>query len=286
MSEHDTGSRGRQAARERARTALRAERTRRRRDTVLGVGALVLGALAVVTVVAVVVAPAAHPEGPGPRNAASDGVLLRGDHGEVVAARTGAVPTGGTPTPTRQHDGVADITVFADYQCPYCNQFETAQFPQIERWVRDGSATLELHPISLLDSSSLGARYSTRSAAAAACVADRDPDAFLAFTTALFAKQPSEGTRGLTDDELVTMAARVGADDPTTATCITQQHFAPWVGAATERARSGPLPNSSLAGITSTPTVLVDGRQYGTDPRTQSLTDSAQFAAFVAHARR
>jgi protein-disulfide isomerase len=248
----------------------------------------VLGTLAVVSVVAVVVAQAAHPDGPGPRNAASDGVLLRGDHGGIVADRADAVPPSGAPTPTRQRqdDGVTDITVYADYQCPYCNQFETAQFPQIERWVRDGTATLELHPVSLLDRSSLGARYSTRSASAAGCVADHDPDAFLAFNAALFGKQPSEGTRGLTDDELVAIAARAGAGGPAVATCITREHFAPWVARATDRARTGPVPNSSLPGVTTTPVVIVDGRQYGTDPRTQSLTDPARFAAFVASGRR
>jgi protein-disulfide isomerase len=286
MSEHDSGSARREAARQRARTALRTERARRRRTTVLGVGALVLGTVAVVTVVAVVVAQAAHPDGPGPRNAASDGVVLRGDHGEVVADRARPVPPGGTPTPTRQHDGVVDITVYADYMCPYCNQFETAQFPQIERWVREGTATLELHPVSVLDRSSLGARYSTRSAAAAACVADHDPDAFLAVNSALFAEQPSESTRGLTDDELVAIAARAGAAGPAVTTCITRQHFAPWVARATERARTGPVPNSSLPGLTSTPTILVDGRQYGADPRTQSLTDPAQLAAFVGRSGR
>jgi protein-disulfide isomerase len=284
MSEN--GSARREAARERARTALRTERTRRRRTTVLGVGALVLGTVAVVTVVAVVVGQAADPDGPGPRNAVSDGVVLRGDHGEVVADRSGPVPPARTPTPTRQRDGVVDITVYADYMCPYCNQFETAQFPQIERWVRDGTATLELHPVSVLDGRSLGTRYSTRSAAAAACVVDHDPDAFLAFDTALFAEQPSESTRGLSDDELVAIAGRAGADGPAVATCITRQHFAPWVARSTARVRTGPVPNSSLPGLTSTPTILVDGRQYGADPRTQSLTDPAQFAAFVGRSGR
>lgn len=264
------------AARERAREARAKDLARRRRNRTLGISGIVVAAVTVVAIVALVIASAVQPAGPGPRNAASDGVLLHGVHGEVEPVRTAAIPDGGSPTPTAQDRSVANITVYADYMCPYCNQFETSQMQQIRQWVADGTATLELHPVSLLDGESLGSRYSTRSAAAAACVADLEPDAFLAVNTALYEHQPSESTRGMTNDELAAVAEEAGATRADVASCITGQRFAGWVADASDRVLHGPVPNSSLRRITSTPTVVVNGARY-----TGSLTDRAAFAVFV-----
>ncbi|MBT1610540.1 DsbA family protein [Curtobacterium poinsettiae] len=280
MSEQETSRARRDAVRERARATRAKEQSRRRRLRTLGLSGAVIGGLAVVAVVVVLVAGSVQPAGPGPRNAASDGVLLTGVHGRIVPVETRAVPAGGTPTPTDQDGSKTAIVVYADYMCPYCNQFETAQMPQIRQWVEDGTATLELHPLGLLDRLSLGSRYSTRSAAAAACVADHDPDAFLAYNASLSGHQPSENTRGLTNDELASLARGAGARAPEVASCITGQRFAGWVADATNRAVQDPVPNSTLDGITSTPTILVDGEQYDPDGST-SLADPEAFASFV-----
>jgi protein-disulfide isomerase len=280
MSENESSRARRGAARERARAARAAEQSRRRRLRTLGISGIIVAGLAVVAVVLLVIANSVQPAGPGPRNTASDGVLLTGSNGRIVPVETRAVPDGGTPTPTEQDGSKTAITIYADYMCPYCNQFETAQMPRIRQWVEDGTATLELHPLGLLDRMSLGSRYSTRSAAAAACVADHDPDAFLAFNTSLYEHQPSESTRGLTNDELASLAREAGAEDPAVARCITGQDFAGWVADATNRAVNDPVPNSSLDGITSTPTILVDGEQYDPDGST-SLADPEAFASFV-----
>ncbi|MBT1676964.1 DsbA family protein [Curtobacterium aurantiacum] len=280
MTEHESGRAHRDAARERARAARAKDRARRRRRRVLGTSGIIVGSLTVVAVVVVVIANSVRPAGPGPRNTASDGVLLTGSNGRIVPVETRAVPDGESPTPTAQGGSQTAITIYADYMCPYCNQFETAQMPQIRQWVEDGTATLELHPLGLLDRVSLGSRYSTRSAAAAACVADHDPDAFLAFNSSLYEHQPSEGTRGLTNDELASLAADAGATDPAVTPCIIRQDFAGWVADATNRAMNDPVPNSSLERITSTPTIIVNGEQYDADGST-SLADTDAFAAFV-----
>jgi protein-disulfide isomerase len=280
MSENESSRARRDAAREHARAARAAEQSRRRRLRTLGISGIIVAGLAVVAVVVLVIANSVQPAGPGPRNTASDGVLLTGSNGRIVPVETRAVPDGGTPTPTEQDGSKTAITIYADYMCPYCNQFETAQMPRIRQWIEDGTATLELHPLGLLDRVSLGSRYSTRSAAAAACVADHDPNVFLAFNSSLYEHQPSESTRGLTNDELASLARDAGATDPSVARCITGQDFAGWVADATNRATNDPVPNSSLDGITSTPTILVDGEQYDPDGST-SLADPEAFASFV-----
>jgi protein-disulfide isomerase len=276
MSENESKKARRDAARERAREARVKEQARRRRNRTLGISGIIVGGLAVVAIVVVVIANSVQPAGPGPKNMASDGILFQGSGGKIVPVETAATPEGGKPTPTEQDDSVANITVYSDYMCPYCNQFETSQMSQIEQWVQDGSATLELHPFNLLDRVSLGSKYSTRSAAAAACVANDDPDAFLAYNTSLYENQPSESTRGLTNDKLASLAKEAGATSDDVASCITDQRFAGWVADATNRVLNEKIPNSSLDKVTGTPAIIVNGVQY-----TGSLTDTTAFASFV-----
>ncbi|MFJ4221591.1 DsbA family protein [Curtobacterium luteum] len=276
MSDNQGKKARRNEARERARVAREKEKARRRRNRTLTISGIIVGGLAVVSAIVLIVANSVQPAGPGPANMASDGILLHGVSGKIEPVATKAIPEGGQPTPTKQDDSVANITVYSDYMCPYCNQFETAQMSQIQQWVKDGSATLELHPFNLLDRVSQGSKYSTRSAAAAACVANYEPDAFLAYNTSLYENQPSENTTGLSNDKLASLAAAAGATNEKVAPCITDQRFAGWVGDATNRVLNDKLPNSSLDKLTGTPTVIVNGKQYD-----GSLTDTNAFSAFV-----
>lgn len=280
MSDNESKKARRNAARERAREARQKEQARRRRNKTFLISGIIVGALAVVAIVVLVVANSIQPVGPGPKNMASDGILLTGKSGKIVPVETKAIPEGGKPTATKQDDSVANITVYEDYMCPICNQFETGNMTQIKQWVEDGTATLEVHPFNLLDRSSLGSKYSTRSAAAAACVANYDPEAFLDVNSAFYANQPSENTRGLTNDELAKIAKKAGATNAKVQSCITDQKFAAWVGDATNRVLTEPLANSDLPKLTGTPTVIVNGKQYNGNG-TNAWSDAQSFASFV-----
>ncbi|SBN62799.1 Protein-disulfide isomerase [Curtobacterium sp. 9128] len=280
MSDNESKKARRNAARERAAAQRAKEKARKRRNKTLTISGIIVGSLAVIAVVVLVIANSIQPAGPGPKNMASDGIVLQGQNGKIVPVETKGIPEGGKPTATKQDDSVANITVYEDYMCPICNQFETGNMSQIKQWVQSGSATLEVHPFNLLDRSSLGSKYSTRSAAAAACVANYDPDAFLDVNTAFYENQPSEGTRGLTNAKLASIAKDAGATNKNVASCITDQKFAGWVADATNRALTQPLANSSLDKLTGTPTVIVNGKQYNATG-TNAWTDADAFAAFV-----
>lgn len=216
---------------------------------------------------------------PGPANMLSDGIVLQGDGtGEIVAARTPAIAPKGQPTPTNpeEYADVVKIVMYVDFFCPVCQAFEAANAEQLGTWVSAGAATLEIHPIAILDRSSLGTRYSSRSANAAGCVAEFTPDNFFGATAALYAQQPAEGTSGLTNDEIVTVLQSAEINDPNVTACIKDERFSQWVTAATDRTRTA-IPNSDLPGITGTPTVLVNGIQY-----TGAVGDKGAFAAFVS----
>ena len=269
----------REEAREHARLLRveQAKRTQRRRLFLRG--GIGIGLLAVVTIVTLVIvnnvnAPAAS----GPANMASDGVLLGSDGTTVSAATTVALAADADPIATDQTalTDTANIVLYLDYLCPICGNFEATNGKQITDWVTAGNATVEIHPISILDRLSSGTKYATRAANAAACVANYDPNNFLAFNTAMFAGQPSENSSGRTNAELASLAQGAGVTSSGVASCITDQTYAGWVEASTQRALAGPIPNSDIENIKGTPTVLVNGVSY-----TGSFSDPAAFEAFV-----
>ncbi|HEU0181550.1 MAG TPA: thioredoxin domain-containing protein [Agromyces mariniharenae] len=275
----------REAAREKARILREQQKKRERRNRALLItGVTVVVALIAAVIIGIVVQNT-KPAGPGPQNMASDGIVLTaGEDGSIVAVETPALDAGEAPTPTVPDDSgeVANIVMYIDYLCPFCGQFEATNSDSIRTMVESGAATLEVHPIAILTNKSAGTQYSLRAANAAACVADSSPDSFFDFNAILFENQPEEGTSGLTNDELKTLADEAGVSSLSTIEqCIDDVQFKSWVQDATNRALTEPIPNTDpeLPSVTGTPTVLVNGQQYG-----GSLEDPQEFQAFVLQA--
>lgn len=273
----------REAAREKARVLREEQKKRERRRKHLIQGGVIVAVLAIAAIVVTLVVQSTRPEGPGPRNMASDGILLTAsEDGGITAAETAALAANETPTPTEPDESgtVANIVIYVDYLCPFCGQFEATNSESIRTMVEKGAATLEVHPVAILTNKSAGTQYSLRAANAAACVADTSPDSFFDFNALLFRNQPEEGTAGLTNDQLKDLAGEAGVSDPADVEqCIDDVQFKSWVQDATNRALTQPVPNSELPSITGTPTVLVNGQQY-----VGSLDDPAEFQSFVLQA--
>lgn len=153
-------------------------------------------------------------------------------------------------------DAKVTVTVYADFMCPYCGQFERANGEALQSAVAAGTIALDIHPMSFLDSQSAGARYSTRAANAFVTVANADPAAALRFNQLLFANQPTEGTTGLSDSELATLAGQAGASSEVVDS-LAKQAYVPWIEQLTQQAFD--------AGVKSTPTVKINGRTFTGD---------------------
>lgn len=270
----------REAAREKARLLREEQKKRERRNKVLIQGGVIVAVIAIAALIGTLIFNSIKPAGPGPLNMASDGILLVGGENGIEAVETPAIPAGGAPTPTEQDDSgtVANIVVYLDYLCPFCGQFEQTNSEAMRALVEEGAATLEIHPIAILTNKSAGTQYSLRAANAAACVAEESPQSFFDFNALLFENQPEELSTGLSNDELKEFAAEAGASSSVNA-CIDETRFKAWVQDATNRALTEPIPNSDLASVTGTPTVLVNGKQY-----VGSLEDAAEFQSFVLQA--
>ncbi|WP_165069158.1 DsbA family protein [Marisediminicola senii] len=268
----------REDAKEKARVLREQHRRAEKRNRFLLQGGLIVGALAIVAIVTLIIVNSIRPPGPGPLNMQSDGIVI-GENFDAVP--TDALADGEEPVPTAvdTEDGPIAIQIYLDYFCPVCGAFEATNADQIATLIEQNAATLEIHPVAILDNQSLGTRYSTRSANAAACVANYSPNSFFDFSALMFENQPEEGTEGLTDDELVAITTDAGVEQASSIEeCITELEFGNWVEDATSRATGNEdLQNEN--GQFGTPTVLVNGTRY-----TGAPNDATAFALFVAEA--
>jgi protein-disulfide isomerase len=185
-----------------------------------------------------------------------------------ATADSGGVIAGGS--------GKVRVDLYIDYQCPVCRHFEADAADALDQMVAKNQITLAYHPVAFLDRMS-STQYSTRSAASAGCASDRGQ--FLPYTKALFKAQPAEGSKGLSDDQLVQIAGQVGIIDPKFAECVRSGKYKDWVAHVTDSA--------AAKNVNGTPTVLVNGKSIsatGAAPTLDDLTGAVNSARGVTPA--
>jgi len=207
---------------------------------------------------------------------------------DVALRPAGSTLSGGIPVA----DAVV-VAVYSDYLCPICGVFEQTNGATLDQLRQSGEIVVEYHPVSILDRSSGGTAYSTRSATAAALVAAQAPEAFVAFHNALFTNQPAEtsDTPYLTDAQIADIARTAGVPDAVAATIESgeylgtqadaagkplDQTYVPWVIAATDQA-------SKDLGQLGTPTIVIDGKVL--DAKQYNWQEPGQLAKAIADAK-
>lgn len=283
MNEKLTKNQRREQAREQARRAREAEKKREKRNRWLLQGGIVVGVVAILGVVALVLSQSMKPAGPGPANMISGGVTFGSDL-EVVET---ASLEEGEERAARDVDWEKppiDVTVFVDYMCPACGNFEQQNGTMLEQYVGSGDINMTVYPINFLDGQSLGTKYSTRAANLFSCVVDQQPESAFALHNRLLSAgvQPAEQTTGLTDDQLVENAEAAGATASTELKqCVKDQRYAGFINANWKAvsetglqglAEGAQLINDPRVGdlqpadepqrLRSTPTIIVNGQQW------------------------
>ncbi|TAM69952.1 MAG: hypothetical protein EPN48_06030 [Microbacteriaceae bacterium] len=166
------------------------------------------------------------------------------------------------------------VDTFIDPLCPYCGEFEKANGRALASMVNASTITLRVHPLTFLDQFSQGAQYSSRASSSLVCVAAADPSKTLAYLGLLYTNQPAEHSTGLTDGQLVSLAAQAGAAD--VSACITNGDYIPWVQSYNGKALNGGIVGADITSIKGTPTILVDGHPFSGD-----FTKAADVKAFI-----
>ncbi|MFF0227517.1 DsbA family protein [Streptomyces sp. NPDC004629] len=237
---------GKRTARERLAVEREKQKAAEKRRRALIVGATVICVLGLAAVIGVVAANAGKDKG-----SASAG---------PVVAPSGAQGKDGLAIPVGKDGAKSTLTVWEDFRCPACQQFETAYRPTLHELADAGKLRVEYHLVTLIDAN-LGGSGSRRSANAAACA--QDAGKFREYHDVLYENQPKETDDAFSsDDKLIELAGKVnGLDTPEFQKCVRDGTHNSWVAKSNKAFQAG--------GFTGTPTVLLNGKNIYQD---QSLT--------------
>ena len=150
------------------------------------------------------------------------------------------------------------VDVYEDFLCPICGRFEANFSGQLTQAINDGKVQVRYHPVAILNRATNPVGYSLRAANAGICAAEAG--IFPAYHEKLFAEQPSEGSAGLTDQELIDKANQVGAP-ATFANCVSSGKYSKAVTAETLRASKDTSLRAEGSNGFGTPTVTVNGKR-------------------------
>lgn len=195
------------------------------------------------------------------------------DDGMSATGSAQSLPEGGgvvvnTDAPT----DAAEVHIFEDFQCPYCGQLENAIGDEVQQAVADGEVKVTYTFMSFLDPVSSN-ESSSRAANAAVCSSEAGilPE----WHQNAFAEQPTEGA-GYEDEVFISAAEEAGlegAELDTFQSCVADGTFADYVQDMATAANE--------AGVTSTPTVLINGEPVTGADLTTMMDDPSSFQSIV-----
>ncbi len=187
---------------------------------------------------------------------------------------TNALPQGGGLVVNPGAEGVPEVHLYEDFQCPFCGELEQVSGEAISEAAAGGDIKLTYTFMSFLDQS-LGNDSSTRAANAAVCSADSAK--LSSFVQGVFAQQPEQEGDGYSDQILLDVAKNVGLEGEaldTFTACVKDQKYGDYVADMQERATKDE--------VTSSPVVKIDGETISQEALSMLLQDPTSFNALVA----
>jgi protein-disulfide isomerase len=157
-----------------------------------------------------------------------------------VSASPATIATG-QPIVLGDSQAPTTITLYEDFHCPHCADFEEQFGPIIIQAQESSAARVELYPMSFIDEGSAAA------ANAMACATEAGFGQ--AYYRGLFANH----TLQWSDPQLIELAAKIGGS-PAEAfrTCVTSKAHADWLSSIDAAAEQN--------GVAQTPTMLINGK--------------------------
>ncbi len=139
------------------------------------------------------------------------------------------------------------ITVYSDFACSHCHDFEKAYGQTLGTIVQAGGTSIDYWPLGSLSEGS------ARASNAMACAAERQPQFGVAMYNGIF------GNYGLdwSNDQLISLATQLSNGNLPQGfeTCVTSGAHAAWVKSILAVAKAGPAANG-------TPAVYVNGKPF------------------------
>ncbi|WP_328539315.1 DsbA family protein [Streptomyces sp. NBC_00344] len=224
------------AARERLVEEREKQKARDRRRRGLIVGAGLVGVLALAAVIGVV--------------AANSGKDDSSNSASTVVAPQGATGKDSLTIPVGASDAPSTLTVWEDFRCPACDQFENAFRGTVHELESTGQIKVEYHLATLIDGN-MGGSGSLRASNAAACA--QTAGKFPAYHDVLYENQPEETNDGFAkNSRLLQLAGRVGGLRTSAfESCVNGGKHDGWVKKSNEAFQKGQF--------SGTPTVQLNG---------------------------
>ncbi|MFF5722132.1 DsbA family protein [[Kitasatospora] papulosa] len=250
------------AARDRLAQQREQDRARERRRRTLIVSTAVVGVLALAAVIGVIAANAGKG---GKDKEAGPAVTPSGAMGEDgLALQVGA------------DDAPSTLTIWEDFRCPVCAQFENAFRDTITELADSGQLKVEYHLATIIDGN-LGGSGSLRAANAAACA--QDVGKFAPYHDVLYRNQPAETDDAFGDNgKLIDLAGKVdGLDTPAFRSCVEDGTHDSWVVKSNKAFTEG--------GFEGTPTALLNGDSIFPKKGNEQISE-ANIKKWVAEANK
>ncbi|WP_275560309.1 thioredoxin domain-containing protein [Streptomyces sp. 5-6(2022)] len=250
---------GKRGARERLREQRERERARAKRKRTLGVLGAVVAVLGAAVGVGMVASRTDDDSGKSsgalvpPRGAVGKGRLVIPSGRSEKSAQEGKAGRAGKAGPVT-------LTVYEDFRCPGCKQFEDVFRKTVHELQDTGRMRVEYHLVTIIDGN-LGGTGSLRAANAAACAQDKGPAKFRAYHDVLYRHQSQETRDTYADNgRLIKLADQVpGLVTPAFRKCVEDGRHDAWVRKSNDV--------FAHSGYGSTPTVLLGGKSIYGDPK-------------------
>ena len=160
-------------------------------------------------------------------------------------------------------DAPHEVIIYEDFHCVHCADFEAHSEEGLAELAADGSVLVEYRPINFLSD------YSARTANAFKVVLDESgPEVAKKFHDLVFEHyNEAAGSReGLDNDKIIDLAVEAGADEDAVRPGIEDMAQRDWVEDATSAAQE--------AGVTGTPTILLDNEVFQDGSSAEELADN------------
>jgi len=200
-----------------------------------------------------------------------------GTDSNTETTSVGAAPIPESPS-ERQYatmgsaDAEVSVSYFGSWKCPYCAQFSTGLLPQlVTEYVEPGTIALEFRNLTYIDGEPFLGPDAPAAGQAGLAVWNSEPDSYWAFHEYVFQNQPPESDQWATADRLVEFARAADVSDTEPIrTAIQETQYEEALRATGSAAED--------SGVTSTPTLLIDGttiNPLGNEDRTRRLIEDA-----------
>jgi predicted DsbA family dithiol-disulfide isomerase len=217
-----------EARAERAAAALAEQRRKERRRSFLSIGGVVVAMVVIVV----------------------GGFLLSQRNGSGPSDSAGSAPATGTTSATiGEASAPHQVVIWEDFLCPFCGELEKRTSEQLASAAGEGKVKVTYRPFNLLQTD-----YSEQTLEVfAATQHTAGNDAAKKLHDLLYAQQPSESGPFPSQSDILDLAVKAGADRTAVQQALDSGDAQKWADASTKAAED--------AGVRSTPTVLLDGKE-------------------------